>query len=167
MRSYLSAFALLVRVVLGLALLGVSLLSSSEYHYCYLLVGLLFLDGSYENGGCGDLKTLFWSESNRLFSRTIDLHEHNAVAGSRLPTYGGRAVAGAGETHMEMLPFVLTVAFVAAFVALLLWWHFGRSNSLLQQWAERNGYRVIEQEYRNFLKGPFFWTSSRGRPSTA
>jgi len=41
--------------------------------------------------------------------------------------------------------------------------HFYRSNLLLQQWAEQNGYHITEQQYRWFFKGPFFWTTSRGQ----
>jgi hypothetical protein len=47
MRTYLGVVALFVRVVLGLFLVGVSLASGSDYQYCYLLLGILFLDGSY------------------------------------------------------------------------------------------------------------------------
>jgi hypothetical protein len=42
-------------------------------------------------------------------------------------------------------------------------WHFRRSRSLLDRWAERNGYRVIEADYRKFFRGPFFWTSAKGQ----
>jgi hypothetical protein len=52
---------------------------------------------------------------------------------------------------------------VAALVILTLVWHFGRSSSLLHQWAAQNGYRIISQQYRNFFKGPFFWTSGKGQ----
>ena len=58
--------------------------------------------------------------------------------------------------------FVLFVAF-AAVVVLAIVWHYSRSNDLLHQWAERRGYRIVQQEYRNFFKGPFFWTTSRGQ----
>jgi hypothetical protein len=51
----------------------------------------------------------------------------------------------------------------AVLVILALVWHFGRSSSLLHQWAAQNGYRIISQEYRNFFKGPFFWTSTKGQ----
>jgi hypothetical protein len=52
---------------------------------------------------------------------------------------------------------------VVVLVILALVWHFGRSNSLLHQWAAQSGFRIIRQEYRNFFKGPFFWTSTRGQ----
>jgi hypothetical protein len=64
---------------------------------------------------------------------------------------------------MEYLLPVFAILGLAAFAGLTLWWHFSRSGSLLDQWAEENGYRVLSREYRSFFKGPFFWTSSRGQ----
>jgi hypothetical protein len=55
------------------------------------------------------------------------------------------------------------VALVVVVIVLGLVWHFERSNSLLHQWAAQNGYRIISQKYRNFFKGPYFWTSTRGQ----
>ena len=52
---------------------------------------------------------------------------------------------------------------VAVLLGLTLWWHFGRSSSLLHQWAAKNGYRIVRQEYRHLFKGPFFWTSTKGQ----
>jgi hypothetical protein len=52
--------------------------------------------------------------------------------------------------------------FVALVVVLAMVWHFGRSHSLLHQWADQNNYRIIRQEYR-FFKGPYFWTSTKGQ----
>ncbi len=52
---------------------------------------------------------------------------------------------------------VVGVVFAVAFVAvavLAIVWHYSRSNDLLHQWAERHGYRIVQQEYRNFFKGP-------------
>jgi len=40
-------------------------------------------------------------------------------------------------------------------------WHFRRSRSLLQRWADENGYEILESQYRNVFKGPGFWASSR------
>ena len=40
---------------------------------------------------------------------------------------------------------------------------FERSSSLLDQWAAQHGYRILRQEYRNFMKGPFLWTSTNGQ----
>jgi hypothetical protein len=61
------------------------------------------------------------------------------------------------ELYME-LPVVLGC--LAIFVLTLVW-HFSRSHSMLQRWADRNGYHIINRHYRHLFKGPFFWTSSR------
>ena len=34
---------------------------------------------------------------------------------------------------------------------------------LLDRWAERTGYRIIDADYRNVFRGPFFWTTSKGQ----
>lgn len=63
---------------------------------------------------------------------------------------------------MDMGPILLVaVAVVVGTVSLV--WHFGRSGSLLQRWAEQNGYRLIDREYRTFLRGPFFLTTAKGQ----
>jgi hypothetical protein len=64
-----------------------------------------------------------------------------------------------------MEAFGVFAVFVVIIVVLVgsIAWHFGRSKSILQQWADKNGYRILQQEYRNFFKGPFFWTSSKGQ----
>ena len=58
---------------------------------------------------------------------------------------------------------VLLVLLGVGLAALAIAWHFSRSQSLLGRWAQDNGYRIVEQSYRTFLKGPFFWTTSRGQ----
>ena len=50
-----------------------------------------------------------------------------------------------------------------ALAACLLAWHFSRARSLLERWAKENGYEIVDRRYRHLLKGPFFWTSSRGQ----
>ena len=55
---------------------------------------------------------------------------------------------------------------VAVFLALglLIWlWRFGRAGSMVDRWAERNGYRLIASEYRTLWQGPFFWPHSKGQ----
>jgi hypothetical protein len=56
---------------------------------------------------------------------------------------------------------VLVVLLFTGMAVLLFLWHFTRSDSLLSQWAERNCYTILHQEYRTFFKGPFFWTSGK------
>ena len=55
---------------------------------------------------------------------------------------------------------VFLVAVIA--IVILAWvWHFSRARSILQKWADDNGYQLLQAEYRWFRKGPFFWTTSR------
>jgi hypothetical protein len=42
-------------------------------------------------------------------------------------------------------------------------WHFSRSRSLLDRWAEQSGYHILQSEYRHLFRGPFFWTTSKGQ----
>jgi hypothetical protein len=63
------------------------------------------------------------------------------------------------EGYLVIVVFVVFV--VLAILSMV--WRFRRADSLLVQWAERHGYRLISQEYRSFFKGPFFWTSSKGQ----
>jgi hypothetical protein len=42
-------------------------------------------------------------------------------------------------------------------------WHFARSRSVLDQWADEQGFTILDSEYRNLFRGPFFWTTSRGQ----
>jgi hypothetical protein len=59
-------------------------------------------------------------------------------------------------------PILLGVAAVGL-VLFGIVWQFGRSDVILQRWAERHGYRLIDQQYCWFSKGPFFWTTSKGQ----
>lgn len=53
-------------------------------------------------------------------------------------------------------------AFAVVAVASMAW-HLNRSRNILQQWADKNGYQLIEAKYAYFFKGPFFWTSSKNQ----
>ena len=67
------------------------------------------------------------------------------------------AAGGNGDFPMLVVPLVILLA-VGSLV-----WHFHRSRTLLDQWAEQNGFTILDREYRNFFKGPYFWTSSRAQ----
>jgi hypothetical protein len=45
----------------------------------------------------------------------------------------------------------------------LIVWHFSRSRSILEEWVKDNGYEILDSEFRNFFRGPFFWTSGKGQ----
>jgi hypothetical protein len=58
------------------------------------------------------------------------------------------------------------VCVVIAFVALAIFsfiWQFSRSETLLQQWAQENGYRLISSENRWMMRGPFLLTTAKGQ----
>jgi hypothetical protein len=40
-------------------------------------------------------------------------------------------------------------------------WHFGRSAAILRRWADENGYEILEKSYRHFLRGPFFFRTTK------
>jgi hypothetical protein len=71
------------------------------------------------------------------------------------------SIGRSAPEDQQLEPLLVLVGF--ALVALLIFWHFSRSHSILQQWADRNGYRIVARKYRNFFKGPFFWTTSEGQ----
>ena len=52
---------------------------------------------------------------------------------------------------------------IAMLVILSFVWQVRRSRSRLDQWAAQNGFRIIESSYRNLVRGPFFWTTSKGQ----
>jgi hypothetical protein len=61
---------------------------------------------------------------------------------------------------------VLAVILVLGVVVLLIasiFWQFSRSRAVLEHWAEKNKFTIIHSEYRNFVRGPFFWTASKAQ----
>lgn len=58
---------------------------------------------------------------------------------------------------------ILTIAAIVFLAIIAMVWHFSRSRSLLENWAAENGYRLLSSQYRNFSRGPFFWTTSKGQ----
>jgi hypothetical protein len=58
---------------------------------------------------------------------------------------------------------ILGVLFIATIVVASIVFHFSRSASLLDGWAEREGVRIVSQEKCWFFKGPFFWTTGKGQ----
>ena|SRR6478736_415324 len=58
---------------------------------------------------------------------------------------------------------ILAVFGIAIFIFVTTIWHFSRSRSVLEQWADQSGYEILHSEYRNFARGPYFWTTSKGQ----
>ena len=64
------------------------------------------------------------------------------------------------QSQTDLFMPIILVLVIA--IAILAWvWHFSRSRSILQKWADDNGYQLRQADYRWFRKGPFFWTTSR------
>jgi len=57
--------------------------------------------------------------------------------------------------YVGMSVLVLGVLAIAS-----LFWRFTRSKSIVEKWAEQNGYEILESDYRMLARGPFFWRSS-------
>jgi hypothetical protein len=59
---------------------------------------------------------------------------------------------------------ILVIGFfvVAAFVIGMLIFHYSRARSILDQWAEENGYEIVSSEHR-LMGGRFWWRKSRGQ----
>jgi hypothetical protein len=55
----------------------------------------------------------------------------------------------------DIAEFLILVAAGIA-VALLVYWHYARSRSILEEWAQQNGFEIVASEYRNFFKRAIF-----------
>ena len=42
-------------------------------------------------------------------------------------------------------------------------WQFKKSRLLIDKWAARNGYRILNRRFQLFWRGPFWWRSSKGQ----
>jgi hypothetical protein len=70
---------------------------------------------------------------------------------------------GDADAVWRVVVSIFMAALVIFAVIFTLVWRYGRSGSLLSEWAAQNGYRIIHEEYRYLRKGPFFWTTSKGQ----
>lgn len=59
------------------------------------------------------------------------------------------------------LPAIGFLVFVAFAVAMLIF-HFSRAKSILEQWAETNGYELLSSE-RRWFGGIFWWRKSKSQ----
>jgi hypothetical protein len=67
--------------------------------------------------------------------------------------------ASSGDGGLVCVVFALFAAFaIGSFV-----WTFSRSGSMLQRWAEENGYTLISSEYRWLARGPYWWRTNKGQ----
>ena len=66
-------------------------------------------------------------------------------------------ISAADSTTMTLLVILALGLAVGSMV-----WGFRRGEVLLDRWAARHGYRIVEREYRWVAKGPFFFRSGKG-----
>ena len=57
---------------------------------------------------------------------------------------------------------LLVVLLIAGAMAGLVF-HFSRAGTLLDRWAASNGFVILEREWRPLVRGPFFFTTSKGQ----
>lgn len=58
---------------------------------------------------------------------------------------------------------VMTVVFVVAAVIVSTRIQFNRGTTILERWAANNGYRIFEQKFLMFGRGPFRWNNGENR----
>lgn len=63
----------------------------------------------------------------------------------------------------NLLSSVIPVVLGAGFVAVVIFLTVARADTILNGWASRNGYRVLNRDYAWFFKGPFFWSTTRSQ----
>src|SRR5262249_4474744 len=75
----------------------------------------------------------------------------------------GSSMSIAGGAAMESSAQLPLFAFMLLLIALALLWPSWGSRRVLDGWAERDGYRILDADYRNCCRGPYFWTTAKGQ----
>lgn len=68
------------------------------------------------------------------------------------------------ETSQDWLPWLIGLS-VLGLVSTVFWWFNKRSKTILESWADTNGFQILEWQRRYMIfTGPFkFWTNSRNQ----
>ena len=77
-----------------------------------------------------------------------------------MPTVIGAATAA--MNHFEPNGILIAIVMVMLVIANIVWFY-SRSRSVLEQWAEENGFELLETDQRHLFRGPFFWTTTKGQ----
>ena len=64
---------------------------------------------------------------------------------------------------MDSAAIVLVLIILLSLAIASIVWRGGRADSMLTDWAQSSGLRMLAAERRTFFKGPFFWTSTKGQ----
>ena len=65
--------------------------------------------------------------------------------------------------NMDSGSLTLMILFFAFLAISSITWHFSRSRSILEQWAAKNGFKILHREYRTIFRGPFSAFTTRGQ----
>jgi hypothetical protein len=58
----------------------------------------------------------------------------------------------------ELLPVLIIPLAILSYL-----WQMHRTRAILEDWAMRQGYQILEKRHAWFWKGPFFWTTSKSQ----
>ncbi len=61
------------------------------------------------------------------------------------------------------LIFAFYLIFIVAIVVISTMWSRSRSNDIIDQWAQTQGFQVVSREERTFFRGPFFWRAGKNQ----
>jgi hypothetical protein len=64
---------------------------------------------------------------------------------------------------MQEYSYLLILIVVLPLIFLSFAWQKRRSEALINGWARANGLTIVDKESRTFLRGPMFWTTSKGQ----
>lgn len=59
------------------------------------------------------------------------------------------------------LTSIFAVLAVAIITSGAVVWNLARSDAILQEWADGNGYEILEKSYCLFFRGPFFFRTTK------
>ena len=79
---------------------------------------------------------------------------------SALPEMIGSDIDGDSTTFSPGDQTIIALLFFIAGVAGSLFWQYSLSLLVLEKWAARNRYEILERQCRSAFEGAFFWTSS-------
>ena len=71
------------------------------------------------------------------------------------------ALAWLGVSSRSLGHVLIAILVCAAFFAIAA--HYSKARAMLDRWADRNGFRILRVERRDFRRGPFFWSTGRGQ----
>jgi len=66
------------------------------------------------------------------------------------------------ESTGALLITILAIVIIGGAIWYMAW-YYRRARTLLQSWADQQGFQIQAAEHRWLNRGPFFWTTSRSQ----